>query len=131
MKSAITTTRQTKYCNAIEQVLPALGHATNAQLLAHLRLTFPEVSATTVHRATARLAERGTIALGPATASGAMQYDANTNPHDHFMCTNCGLLRDTDVKEQVTSILESSIDGCHISGRLTISGLCKSCIKEK
>ena len=121
--------RQTKYCQAIEQQLRSMGHATNAQLLAILRLSFPGLSATTIHRATARLASRGIIAMAPSIQDGSMHYDANTSPHDHFQCSSCGLLRDTDIKDKVIPILEASIDGCRISGQLTISGTCNLCMK--
>ncbi len=127
MSNIATSLRQTKYCQAIEGALASMGHATNNELLSELRKTYPDLSATTVHRATARLAQRGTISLAPQSHNGAMRYDTNVVPHDHFLCTNCGILRDTDVKDKVTPILESSIDDCHISGRLTISGLCKHC----
>jgi Fur family transcriptional regulator, peroxide stress response regulator len=130
MKNVMTAQRQTKYCQAIEVMLADMGHATNNELLRELRNTYPDLSATTVHRATARLAQRGTIELAPSTHDGSMRYDTNVVPHDHFLCTNCGILRDTDVKDKVVPILESSIEDCHISGRLTISGLCKKC-KEK
>lgn len=122
--------RQTKYCQAIEVALAALGHATNAELLAYINALYPGVSATTVHRATARLASRGTIALAPPAHDGSMRYDNNTKPHDHFSCTECGLLRDTDVRDQVIPILETTIGDCSISGRLTISGICKQCKLE-
>ena len=122
-------TRQTKYCNAIKSTLLVKGHSTNNDLRVELRKSFPELSATTVHRATARLASRGEIGLAPATRDGSMRYDANIKPHDHFLCNNCDTLRDTDVKEKITPILENSIGDCQISGRLTISGTCKNCIK--
>ena len=130
MEAVTTKQRQTKYCQAIEAVLQSKGHATNAELLAKLQTSFPDLSATTVHRATARLAVRGTIAIAPTAKDGSMRYDANTKPHDHFLCDNCGLLRDTDVKDKIIPILESSIDGCTISGQLTISGTCKQCIRS-
>jgi Fe2+ or Zn2+ uptake regulation protein len=119
--------RQTKYCNAIKHVVAELGHATNAELLARVRSSYPTVSATTVHRASARLAERGEIGIAPSAHDGAMRYDANVAPHDHFVCSECGLLRDTDVKDKVVPLLEAAIEGCSISGRLTISGTCKQC----
>jgi Fur family transcriptional regulator, peroxide stress response regulator len=119
--------RQTKYCDAIEVAIAMRGHATNAELIALLRKQFPDVSATTVHRASARLAERGVIAVAPATKDGSMRYDANVQPHDHFMCSVCDAIRDTDIKDKVTPVLEAAIEGCNISGRLTISGLCKQC----
>ncbi len=130
MIGVVVTERQTKYCQAIESMLETFGHATNAKLLSELRKTYPELSATTVHRATARLALRGKIAVAPSSSDGSMRYDANTTPHDHFQCTTCGILRDTDVKDKVASILEQSIQDCQVSGRLTISGTCKQC-KEK
>jgi Fe2+ or Zn2+ uptake regulation protein len=119
--------RQTKYCDAIEKKLTELGHATNAELLYHLQQSYPDLSATTVHRATARLAERGVICIAPPAHDGSMRYDSNTLQHDHFLCLSCGKLRDTDVKDKVVPILESEMGDCHISGRLTISGVCKNC----
>lgn len=130
MNTTTTAQRQTKYCKAIEVMLTSMGHATNNELLMELRKTYPDLSATTVHRATARLALRGTIATAPSSSDGSMRYDANTLPHDHFLCTNCGMLRDTDIKDKVVPILESSIGDCHISGRLTISGVCKQCKED-
>ncbi len=130
MNNTTSSQRQTKYCQSIEIMLEAMGHATNTELLIELRNTYPNLSATTVHRATARLASRGTIAVAPTSHDGSMRYDTNVVPHDHFLCTNCGMLRDTDVKHRVVPILESAIGDCHISGRLTISGICRQC-KEK
>lgn len=131
MSNAVATQRQTKYCQAIEALLASMGHATNTELLIELRRTYPNLSATTVHRATARLAMRGSIAFAPPTREGSIQYDTNVIPHDHFICTSCGMLRDIDVKDKVTPIIESSTDDCHISGRLTISGLCRYCQEKK
>lgn len=123
-------TRQTKYCQAIAEVMQRCGHATNAELLAELRREFPDLSATTVHRATARLAERGELALAPPAQSGAMRYDTNTIAHDHFSCTECGLLVDADIADEVSDLLAGSIKGCRMSGRIVVSGVCKQCNEE-
>lgn len=131
MNNPTITQRQTKYCQAIEAMLGSLGHATNTELLQELRKTYPDLSATTVHRATARLRLRGTIAIAPPSKDGSMRYDTNVVPHDHFQCMACGMLRDTDIKDAVVPILESSIGDCNISGRLTISGTCTQCKEEK
>ncbi len=125
-----TNIRQTKYCNAIKTTLRVHGHATNSDLLRELRVSFPELSATTVHRATTRLAERGEIGTAPVSKEGSMRYDANTAAHDHFQCVSCDMLRDTDVKDKIIPVLERSIGDCKISGRLTISGVCKQCIES-
>lgn len=129
MTAQTTIPRQTKYCQAIEQALTTLGHATNLEILNALRTTYPELSATTVHRATSRLAGRGTIGVAPTSYDGSMRYDTTTTPHDHFLCSSCGMLRDTNVKDKIIPILESSIGDCSISGQLTISGTCKKCMQ--
>lgn len=131
MQSLNVAERQTKYCQSIESILSEFGHATNLELLNELNKLYPTLSATTVHRATTRLSQRGKIAIAPADSNGSMRYDSNITPHDHFLCTNCGLLRDTHVKDKVIPILEESIGNCSISGQLTISGICKKCIGAK
>lgn len=131
MTENVITNRQTKYCKSIEDLLLILGHATNAEILVELRKSYPNLSATTVHRATTRLSERNKISIAPSTKDGSTRYDINTKPHDHFHCTSCEELIDTDIKEKIIPIIESSIIGCNLSGRLTINGICKKCNKEK
>lgn len=130
--SQTISTRQTKYCAAIEAALAQLGHATNQELLRELHRSYPALSATTVHRATLRLASRGKVAVAPSAISGSIRYDANLTPHDHFQCAHCGKLADVDVKDQVVPLLKAAIKGCELSGRLTINGICKNCtLKEE
>lgn len=129
MEQLLINQRQTKYCKSIEHALSQCGHATNAELLKVLHERYPDVSATTVHRATARLAERGAIATAPPALDGSMRYDANTSPHDHFCCTKCGMLKDADIKDKITPILKASIKDCGISGRLTVTGICNKCME--
>lgn len=131
MNNKITTQRQTKYCRAIKSALDSLGHATNAELVDVLRKSYPQLSATTVHRATARLARRNIIAIAPNLTTKSITYDANINNHDHFQCVSCNRLFDADFIEQIMPIIKPIIDGCDISGRLTISGICKKCIKKQ
>ncbi len=119
--------RQSKYCTAIEEIIARLGHATNLEILDELRKDYPKLSATTVHRATARLASRGQLGIAPLGRDGAMRYDANTQSHDHFQCHHCYILRDADIRKAVAPIIRAAIADCEIGGRLVISGLCKDC----
>lgn len=127
MTLSTSTARETKYCNAIKLAVARMGHATNADIAAELRKTYPTLSDTTVHRATARLASRGELAVAPADNNGAMRYDNNLQEHDHFMCNHCGQLRDVDIASDVVPLLENKLGSCHISGRIIISGACQSC----
>lgn len=123
--------RETRYSKLIATLITKLGHATNAEILTELRVVYPDISATTVHRSSARLAERGVIALAPPDAHGSMRYDANTNPHDHFVCTNCGGIRDIVVAENIIPTISQALGGCKITGRLLIQGSCETCLGKK
>ncbi len=120
--------RQTKYCTSVVSLLQHMGHATNQELLVELRSIYPDLSATTVHRATQRLASRGKIAIAPNAIDGSIRYDVNLVPHDHFACDKCGQLADADLKDKIMPIINRSIVGCDISGRLTITGVCHNCL---
>ncbi len=119
--------RQTKYCFDIIKIIAKLQHATNAEILRAMRQNYPKLSATTVHRATARLADRGKIAIAPSASDGSIRYDANLKPHDHFLCSRCGKLKDGDVKYRLIDTLRNSFADCEIAGRITICGLCRTC----
>ena len=123
--------RQTKYCKEVGNILHNEKHATNNEILVLLKKIYPKVSATTVHRVTARLAERGLIAYAPPVADGSMRYDSITESHDHFMCSHCGVLRNAMIREKIALIVEQSIDDCEISGPLLITGVCKQCSRLK
>lgn len=123
----VNNPRRTKYCVEIERRLKSLGHATNAELLSKLRETYPKLSATTVHRATARLAQRGIIAVAPLTCVGCTRYDANIRSHDHFLCSSCGLLVDVDIKDKIAPIIKAAANGFSLSGELIINGVCGRC----
>lgn len=102
-------------------------HATNAELLEALRQAYPDVSATTVHRVTARMHERGRIGLAPPTEDGSIRYDANAGLHHHFMCKRCRRLKDLELPQTCVTQLEQYLGGCKIRGPLTIQGVCEKC----
>lgn len=121
--------RTTKYTDSIMEIMDSLGHATNDQILKRLRGQYPELSATTVHRATTRLKMRGLLSCAPSDSRGSIRYDFNNLPHDHFICNGCDGIKDISVAEGLKPIIEQSLDGCRINGRLTISGQCNKCIE--
>ncbi|MDK2898984.1 MAG: Fur family transcriptional regulator, peroxide stress response regulator [Patescibacteria group bacterium] len=130
MNRTNTTQRRTKCCSEIRQQIELLGHATNYDLLLALRRSFPELSITTIHRATKRLALRGIIAIALPTKDGSMRYDANITPHDHFECSLCGKVYDINIKDKIITTLQSYMNNYDISGRLIINGVCKECIHK-
>lgn len=127
MSLSTITPRSTKYCRAIELIVKNFGHATNQEIHAALRLKYPKVSLTTVHRVTTRLFLRGRIAQAPTTSDGSLRYDANLSEHDHFICAQCGGVRDINTAPQTIDILEEALGGCRVTGRLVIYGSCQKC----
>ncbi len=123
--------RTTKYTSAVRRAVARLGHASNAQIIEQLRTDYPDISATTVHRVTSRLCESGELMLAPNMDDGSMRYDNNTTPHDHFRCNSCDRVRDLDIAHTFRPRIEKELGGCKVTGRLTISGSCESCINKK
>ena len=119
--------RATKYTTELQTILQHLGHATNAQIAYELRKNYPDVSCTTVHRVTQRLAADGQIGMAPQAEDGSVRYDNNTKPHDHFLCTNCHKLRDINTPGNCRKLLQQELGGCTIEGSLTVSGVCPNC----
>lgn len=125
--------RQTRYVIAILDALRQRSHATNLEILGDLRQAYPMVSATTVHRVTARLADRKIIAHAPKSADGSERYDITPQPHHHFVCSSCGRVCDvpeTDEAGALISALKRLSGECAIAGTLTLYGTCRNCVKE-
>ena len=128
-----TVSRQTKYAAIVIDALAEQTHATNAELLEVAQRAYPEVSATTIHRVTARLKERGLIGCAPKTMSGAERYDIRTDPHHHFMCQACGAVCDMPDTDELGSILrklQTLSEECELAGMMTLQGVCKKCTKK-
>ena len=122
--------RRTKYSQAVHDIIVELGHATNAVIATKLRNEFDDVSDTTVHRVTKRLVEDGVVGFAPAANDGSHRFDENTELHDHFECAHCDRLRDISIGNDIRKILSAELDGCMLSGRLLITGDCRSCITK-
>ena len=60
-----------------------------------VRKRVPTISLDTVYRTLATLIERGLISRVLFTP-GPARYDANSARHHHFVCTQCGLIRDVE-----------------------------------
>ena len=108
------------------QALAGLGHATNAQLFA---LVGEELglSLTSVHRITARLAERGEIGM-VSTGSSEMIYDIRAEPHDHFSCTQCGGLLDVEIPQTAIDAIQHQLGTHLVNDGMVVRGRCAQCV---
>ena len=92
----------------------------------------PAISRDTVYRTLATLEEHGLVRKAEILASKG-RYDANMDRHHHFVCVECGLVRDfysaaldaLPVPKTVTGL--GRVESSHVQLR----GLCKACARDK
>ena len=114
-----------------EFLMSRCDHPTADTVYMHIRKTFPNISLGTVYRNLALLSDLGEINK-ITTGDGADRFDANTHPHNHFICTNCHQVIDLEM-ENIDHIMEAA--GKNFPGRIegytaNFYGLCDRCIKK-
>ena len=97
-----------------------------------VREHMPSVSLDTVYRTLWLLSDMGLIAaLGPAREKA--RFDSNTEPHHHFICTQCGKILDfysSDLDRlQIPDAAQVLGQGEKIN--VEIRGLCRACLEKK
>ena len=122
-----------KYSKKREAILEALRNTTehpSAEMLyARLKPEFPDLSLGTVYRNLAMFIRDGD-AVSVGTVAGQERYDADTHPHAHFICSECG--RVLDVCCPCLSALDKEVEretGGAVSGHsLSFLGTCPGCL---
>ena len=123
-------TKQFRKRNAILECLRSTDQHPSAETVHEmLKAEHPDISLATVYRNLALFKKQGLIqSIG--TVNGIERFDANTDPHVHFVCTGCDAVLDFPQVE-VPSSLGTDAEkqtGCQINGcQLTFTGLCQSC----
>ncbi|MCM1539960.1 MAG: transcriptional repressor [Blautia sp.] len=107
-------------------------HPTADIVYMNVRKQNPNISLGTVYRNLTLLADIGEISR-LRVGDGVDHFDADTSPHYHFVCTECGGVTDLEM-DSIESILEvasASFDG-HITGHVThFYGTCGNCTKAR
>ena len=122
-----------KYSKKREAILEALKntkeHPSAEMLYARLKPEYPDLSLGTVYRNLA-IFIRGGAAVSVGTVAGQERYDADTRPHAHFICSECG--RVLDVCCPCLSALDREVEketgGEVIGHSLSFSGVCSDCL---
>ena len=123
-------TKQFKKRNAILTCLQETDTHPSADMVHEmLHAEHPDISLATVYRNLARFKAQGLI-QSVATVRGIERFDANTEPHVHFICTGCDAVMDLHqipMPLQLGSQIEAS-SGCRVQNcQLTFTGLCGNC----
>lgn len=97
----------------------------------NVRTQIPDISLATVYRNLSLFKEQGLIrSLG--TVNGVERFDGNTEPHVHFICTQCGGVQDLpeiSVPEELNSAVARSSGGRVENCQLSFTGICGECRK--
>ena len=124
------STKQFRKRNAILSCLQGTTLHPSAEMVHEmLQQEHPDISLATVYRNLARFKSQGII-TSVATVRGVERFDANTEPHVHFICTGCDAVMDLP-EVQIPRSLGCEAEkcgGCRVqSCQLTFTGLCGSC----
>ena len=121
-----------KYSRQRESIKSCLmnrcDHPTADALYTTLREQFPNISLGTVYRNLNLLVDLGEIKKIPS-GDGIDHFDYDTSPHYHFVCRQCGCIRDLPmpVSETLEQEPAAFADGTIEDHSLIFRGVCSSC----
>lgn len=109
------------------------AHPSAEMIFTDLKHQIPDLSVGTVYRNLTLFKKQGLVA-SVATVSGVERFDGNTEPHVHFICSECDAVIDL-MELQVPETLRGAAAAC--SGgqiadcQLSFTGVCRNCIMKK
>ncbi len=107
-------------------------HPDAEAVLRAVRRRVPTVSVDTVYRTLWMLQDLGLVkTLAPGRER--VRFDANRDPHHHYVCVRCGLIRDFDSAELNRLRLPDSVKelGSIVEAQVEVRGLCARCQGQK
>ena len=120
--------------NAILSYLQgSTAHPSAETIYSDLKAEIPDLSIGTVYRNLTHFRKQGLVS-SIATVNGVERFDANTEPHVHFICEGCDAVIDLhqlSTPQALCSEAEGSI-GCSVSGcQLSFTGKCRDCLENQ
>ena len=128
--------KATKHFRKRDAILTCLRetteHPSAEWVYSQLKQEIPDLSLGTVYRNLSLFKEQGLItSLG--TVKGVERFDANTEPHVDYICTECGKVLDLqkiqvpeDLNQAAATDSGGEVTGC----QLTFTGVCGQCAKN-
>ena len=108
-------------------------HPSAETIYTDLKQQIPDLSMATVYRNLTRFRQEGLIQC-VATVKGVERFDANTDPHVHFICRHCDAVIDLhemhippQLIEEAATLTGGQIDLCSLS----FTGLCRECLSNE
>ncbi len=104
-------------------------HPSAEQIFRDLKEELPDLAMGTVYRNLTLFKEQGLVS-SVATVRGVERFDANTQPHVHFICNHCDAVIDLhqmQVPKELCNTASSCCGGEIADCQLTFTGLCRDC----
>jgi Fur family peroxide stress response transcriptional regulator len=92
----------------------------------------PTVSVDTVYRTLWMLHDLGLVTtLGPER--GGVRFDANLDPHHHYLCVRCGLVRDFESADLNALRVPDAVKalGSIADAHVEVRGVCAKCLARR
>lgn len=107
-------------------------HPDAASIFRAVKERTPTVSLDTVYRTLWMLHDLGLVRTLEPQRDG-LRFDANLEPHHHYICTRCGLVRDFESRELDALSVPSAVRqiGSIVDSHVEVRGLCVSCQREQ
>lgn len=116
-----------KHSRKREAILACLqstkSHPSADWLYMQLKPSIPDLSLGTVYRNLSEFRRSGQI-ISVGTVDGTERFDADTTPHAHFICEQCGAVHDVGNFEPPALVTDC---GEVSSYSIVYHGVCKSC----
>ncbi|MCI7790796.1 MAG: transcriptional repressor [Lachnospiraceae bacterium] len=108
-------------------------HPTAELVYSHVKEEYPNISLGTVYRNLTQLVDAGTILRLSFGELGIDHFDADTSPHQHFVCSACNSVIDLECKEMpfIDEEAGKNFDGMIQGHNIYFHGLCRHCLEKK
>ena len=127
-------TKQFRKRNAILECLRRTDvHPSADWVYAQLKPEYPDISLGTIYRNLALFKQQGSI-VSLGSVNGVERFDANTDPHVHFICTKCGSVLDLPqmtVPQILCSQAAEQVGGQVAVCQLSFTGVCNRCCSSQ
>lgn len=109
------------------------AHPSAETIYIQLKPQIPDLAMGTVYRNLTLFKQQG-LATSVATVNGVERFDGNTEPHVHFICTDCDAIMDLNELQVPESLCGAAAVCCggHVdSCQLSFTGLCEECLAKR
>lgn len=106
------------------------AHPSAETIYTQLKPRIPDLAMGTIYRNLNLFKQQG-LAISVATVNGVERFDGNTDPHVHFICTDCDAvidLNEMQVPEALRSAAAVCCGGRVDSCQLSFTGICGQCL---